>query len=129
MIQKGGHSEHDLQKAIFQWAHLYGHRIKDLEFMFAVPNGGHRHKGTARRLKAEGVKPGVADICLPVPRGGFHGLWAECKVGKNQLTPEQRDFLFAMGVLGYKTTVWRSFEQAIDEIEKYLGGWIRKGGE
>jgi len=83
MSVKIDHSEHDLQKAIFKWARIYEAKYPDLRWMYAVPNGGHRNKATAARLKAEGVKRGVADIHLPIQRGGFCGLWAECKVGKN----------------------------------------------
>jgi hypothetical protein len=61
-----------------------------LRMLHAIPNGGHRHKATAARLKAAGVKAGVPDICLPVARGDWHGLYIELKVGKNKLTEAQR---------------------------------------
>src|SRR5262245_64718583 len=46
---------------------------------FAIPNGGARDVITAGRLKAEGVRAGVPDVCLPVARAGYHGLFLEVK--------------------------------------------------
>ena len=122
-------SEHEMQKAIFAWARCYEKQVDGLELMFAIPNGGHRRKSTAARLKAEGVKPGVSDICLPVARGGYHGLFAECKVGKNRLRKNQADFLESMGRQGYFTAVWWTFDQAKSNIVNYLSGAIRRGGK
>ena len=60
--------EHDQQVLLFRWASHY----RELDCMYAIPNGGHRDVRVAARLKAEGVKAGVPDICLPIPRDG-HG--------------------------------------------------------
>ena len=67
-------SESQEQQALFEWAELSKRCFPELELLFHVPNGGARSKATAGRLKAEGVKPGVPDLCLPVPRGAYHGL-------------------------------------------------------
>ena len=83
-------TEHDEQAALFQWAELMAAQIPELRLMFAIPNGGHRHIGVARKLKAEGVKPGVPDIFLPVARNKFHGLFIEMKFGRGRLTKEQK---------------------------------------
>jgi len=76
--------ESDHQIALFQWVSYQLKRYPELELLYHIPNGGYRYKTTARRLKAEGVKAGVPDICLPVPRGGYHGLYIEMKAGKKQ---------------------------------------------
>lgn len=39
---------------------------KNKILMFAILNGGHRHKKTAVDLKAEGVKAGVPDMFIAV---------------------------------------------------------------
>jgi hypothetical protein len=57
---------------------------------FAVPNGGHRHIATARKLKAEGVRPGVPDLVFCLPGGRFAGL--ELKASKGRLSEHQRGF-------------------------------------
>ena len=43
-------SEHDEQVAVVEWCDLNGIPV------FAIPNGGMRHKRTAARLKAEEPK-------------------------------------------------------------------------
>ncbi|MGH9837274.1 MAG: hypothetical protein ACREEM_00645 [Blastocatellia bacterium] len=43
-----------------------------LKLLYAVPNGGDRNLYVARKLKAEGVMAGVADLCLPAARRGCH---------------------------------------------------------
>ncbi len=62
-----------------KWAALQTTTLPELALLFAVPNGGHRHPATGAKLKAEGVKPGVPDLWLPVPRNLFHGLVIELK--------------------------------------------------
>jgi hypothetical protein len=48
-----------------------------LKLLYAVPNGGDRNLRVPRKLKAEGVMAGVADLCLPAARRGYHGLYLE----------------------------------------------------
>ena len=59
-------SEHLHQKALFEWADRMEGAWPELRLMYAIPNGGLRTKAQAGKLKAEGVKPGVPDIHLPV---------------------------------------------------------------
>jgi hypothetical protein len=59
--------EHDVQCAICDYLDI--RRI----CYWAVPNGGHRSKSEAGRLKAEGVRPGVPDITI-VHEGQYYGL-------------------------------------------------------
>ena len=43
----------------------------DLELLYHVPNGGSRNKAEASKLKRMGVRAGVPDLVLPVPRAGY----------------------------------------------------------
>jgi hypothetical protein len=61
------------------WANVAKEWLPQIDLMFAIPNGGERNKAVASRLKAEGVKPGVPDIFLPVARHGAAGLFIELK--------------------------------------------------
>lgn len=67
------------QQCLFRWAAFQSGRFPELALLYHVPNGGSRKKAEAGRFRAEGVKAGVPDLCLPVARGGFHGLYIELK--------------------------------------------------
>jgi hypothetical protein len=114
--------ESDEQKALFAWAAINRGKHPELELLYHVPNGGSRHPAEAANLKAQGVKAGVPDICLPVPRGAFHGLYIEMKYGKNKLTVDQKWWLVALSQQGYATAVCYTWESARTVILSYLGG-------
>lgn len=118
------HTEHGEQVSLITWAKENEAKRPELKWLFAIPNGGHRFKAQAVKLKLEGVKPGVSDLFLPVPRYGYHGLWIEMKVGRNKETDEQLDFQSAMRVAGYAAVTCWSFEMARDVIEHYLDGLV-----
>ena len=68
------------QRNIFEWAGLMRRAHPELQLLYHVPNEGKRTWRTGARLKSEGLKPGVPDICLPVARGKYHGLYVELKL-------------------------------------------------
>ena len=70
-------TESQEQVAFIQWADMFFNG-KD-EFVFAIPNGGLRNVVVAKKMKAEGVKPGVLDLFFTLARGGYHGLFIEMK--------------------------------------------------
>lgn len=115
-------SEEQEQVALFKWAKMQENMYPALRFLHHIPNGGKRDKVTAARLKAAGVKAGVPDVCLPVPSGGFHGLYIEMKYGKNHTSPEQEEWLAALAMMRYKTAVCYSMEAAKAEILAYIYG-------
>ena len=113
-------SEHDEQAALFRWAELNRKKHPELELMFAIPNGGHRHISVARRLKAEGVRACVPDIFLPV-NYQYHGLFIEMKAGRNTSTPAQIWWHEHLRAAGYCVEVCYGWEAAAKLIEQYLG--------
>ena len=62
------------QQCLFRWAAFQSGRFPELALLYHVPNGGSRKKAEAGRFRAEGVKAGVPDLCLPVARGGVFCL-------------------------------------------------------
>ena len=119
-------SEHDEQVKFFNWARDNEARHRQLRWMFSIPNGGHRHIGVAKKLKAEGVKKGVHDIMLPVIRETYEGkilpgLFIEMKFGANTLTKEQKEFKVAMEAEGYQTATCRKWDEAREVVINYLG--------
>jgi len=121
--------EHDEQSGVFLWAGWMLRDFPDLRWMFAIPNGGHRNMLVAKKMKAEGVKPGVPDIFLPVPRHGYHGLFIEMKTQDNRpktqkskggLSDLQREWVTALRDRNYKVVVAYGRDEAVTEITTYL---------
>jgi hypothetical protein len=95
-------------------------RYPVLRKAYAIPNGGHRHKAVAAKLKAEGVKAGVPDICLPVARGEYHALYIELKAGKNKPTPSQKGWIKALKEEGNLAICCHGWIEAKNVIVNYL---------
>lgn len=116
--RKPAHEEHNLQCACVNWFNLQ-HPNMRLN-LFAVPNGGRRDKVTGARLKAEGVRPGVADLILLKQRHGYGALLIEMKTSKGVLSQIQRIWRNHVSLDGYKYVVCRSLQDFIKEITDYL---------
>ncbi|NBW32041.1 MAG: VRR-NUC domain-containing protein [bacterium] len=120
---KRGQPEHRMQVALFKWAKLAAATDPRIGLMFAIPNGGARNAIVASKLKAEGVKPGVPDVFLPVPAGEYHGLWIELKVKPNKPSPEQQDWIRKLILAGYRVeVVYDDWDRARRLVEAYLRG-------
>lgn len=107
------------QRALFKWAAARSATAPDLGLMFAIPNGGPR-SGHPGILTAEGVKRGVPDICLPVARDRYHGLWIEMKAGRGKLTADQTRWLTMLQKQGYMVFLAYGWAEAAEVIEAYL---------
>ena len=70
-------SEAQHQAYVIKWSQQPSIRRQwpELALLHHIPNGGTRDAVEAKHLKQQGVKSGVPDICLPVARGGYHGLF------------------------------------------------------
>jgi len=124
---KRNNLEDQYQEQVFSWAAMNEAREPRLKFLFHVPNGGHRHPSVALKLKRQGVKRGVPDIFLPVkvqyfdPGNTFSGLWIEMKAGKNKPSADQMAWINFLRKEGYRVCICWTPEEAIREIEAYLG--------
>lgn len=114
--------EEQEQEMIFRWAAYESAAHPELCMLYAIPNGGKRDRVTGARLKATGVKAGVPDMCLPVARGGYHGLYIELKRKKGgQVSDLQWNWLRDLIQYGYKAVVCKGFDEARAAILDYLG--------
>ena len=119
-LQNMKRSETTEQIKLFNWAKSREDIIPELRLMYHVPNEGKRTQGGGTILKAAGLKSGVPDICLPVPRQGFHALYIEMKFGKNKPTKAQAEFMELLKAAGAKAAVCYSAEEAREVIRHYL---------
>ena len=119
--------EHREQVAFFTWAAYARAEHAELDLLFAVPNGGHRHGAVAAKLRAEGVRPGVPDVCLPVAQRGeggrcYNALWIEMKAPGGGLRPAQRRWRELLIRHGGAYRVCRSWVEAREVTLAYLSG-------
>lgn len=115
-------SEHDEQVAFIEWSSYSLRHYPELEAIYAIPNGGLRNLRVGAKLKAEGVKPGIPDLHLPVARGGFHSLYIEMKFGSGKQTATQKLRQKILEGHGNKVVVCYGWEEAIGAVKEYLTG-------
>lgn len=115
-------TESQEQILVMEWAELMKVKYPELEALHHIPNGGMRNIITAVRMKKEGVKKGVPDLCLPVPKNGYHGLYIEMKRQKGLASKEQGWWIEFLTKHGYRAKVCNGFEEAKKVLLNYLGG-------
>ena len=111
-------TEHEEQVALIEWFRLQYRPLADN--LFAIPNGGQRHKATAAKLKAEGVLAGVSDLMLMVRTPLYSGLFIEMKRKDGKATAPQLEFIERAREQGFKAEVAKGFDEAKKIIENYL---------
>ena len=110
-------TEHDIQVNCVNYYRL--RYPKGL--IFAIPNGGQRNIIVAKKLKAEGALSGVPDLCVPIAKKGFHGLYIEIKNGNaGRLSENQKTTISKLQSEGYKCEVCRSFEEFRNVVDNYM---------
>ena len=114
-------SEHNLQRHVFKWLQLQHPKL--YAAAYSVPNGAKRSARLAAYMKAEGMKPGVPDICIAYPSNGFHGLYIELKIKKNRPTINQMEWLERLNDNGYLAAWLNNFEDVVETINKYA--WVK----
>ena len=115
--------EEALQIAVMDWIAIKYPKIFDDVYHFANERKCNPRRGYI--LKRMGVKPGVADIFIDVPKPDkdgkdYRGLWMELKTGSRKPTEAQRLFLARKSVQGYCTVCVVGFDAAVAFIEGYL---------
>lgn len=113
--------EHREQVQLINWCESHKDIIPELGLIYAVPNAGKRSRAAGGKAKAEGLKAGVPDLVLPVPRGRYAALYIEMKVKGNTTTPAQEKWIEALRKAGNKAEVCYGWESARDTIMDYLG--------
>lgn len=78
-------SETQIQRQLLAWLKT----VCPSAIVFAVPNGEHRNKITAAKLKGQGVKAGAADLIV-VKDGVI--AFVEVKTDKGRLSDAQKNF-------------------------------------
>jgi len=112
--------EHKTQCDLMTWVGYNKHRFPELGLLFAIPNGGHRNIIVATKLKREGVKPGIPDLCLPMGDGEHCALYIEMKRPKGKPTKIQSGVHVKLRQYGNKVVICDSLTSAAQELINYI---------
>lgn len=105
-------SEHAEQVTFVAWFKLTYPNV----LIFAIPNGGLRNVVTAKKLKMEGVVPGVPDLFVPEWK-----LFIEMKKSKGgRVSTEQKNIIKHLRKCGYQAEVCNGFDDAKKIIENFV---------
>ena len=115
-------SEHDEQAAVVHYLQI---KYPDALF-WATPNGAGLSGGgrSMNKLKAEGFLPGVSDLIIFEPRGGWSAMFLEMKKsdGGSGASDNQLWFLREVEKRGAFGVVCNGSANAIEVIDDYLSG-------
>jgi hypothetical protein len=125
--------EHHLQKNVMNWVRDMIKLGRDeLELMHSIPNGGERPKvrgsngqwycPEGKRLNKEGLKKGMPDLCLPISRGQYLGLYIEMKAPgpKYGLTTDQKKVMAQLREAGHCVEWFDTVNDTCKCIDWYL---------
>ncbi len=117
-------SEH--QRAVIRWSQQPKIRTKwpELALLFHVKNETAEGAKRVASDKAMGVKKGVPDLCLPVARGPYHGMWLEMKNERGRVSDAQKWWIKKLGEQQYFAVVCYGWQEAVKVLEWYLDGAV-----
>lgn len=105
-------SESEEQIGLVIWFHAKFPGV----LIYHIPNGGHRSISVAKKLKAEGVVPGIPDLHIPA-----WGLWVEMKRAKGgKLSEEQMAMYDHLTGIGQTVIVGRGARDASEKILHFV---------
>ena len=107
-------SEHDETAAVVEYCDLKGYTV------YHIPNEAKRSPQAAARLKAEGMRPGIPDLCLPMARGRYHSLYIEVKAPGGKPTEEQVAWIHRLRANGMCAYCCEGVGNAVALIDAYM---------
>ena len=102
-------SEHALQVQVLDY--IERERASPDIYAFAIPNAGMRSLRTGARMKREGLRAGISDICVILPLGRV--AWLEMKSLKGRQSIEQKGFEARCKRLGHAYAVAKTLDEAV----------------
>ena len=112
--------EYVQQCTVVQWARLQARRYPVLDLLYAIPNAGKLPVQYRVKLKRQGLRAGMPDLCLACAGKGGGALYIEMKAKKGRISLEQTIVLGLLLSYGNRVEVCYSADEAIQTIRDYL---------
>jgi hypothetical protein len=110
------------QICVIKWSQQPSIRSKwpELAMLYHIKNETKEGQKAVMHDKAMGVKKGVPDLFLPVPRGKYHGLYIEMKTEDGRASEAQEWWGEHLAGQGYFWEVCHGWKSAVCVLEWYL---------
>ena len=95
-------------------------RWPELALLFHIKNETSEGKERVATDRAMGVKKGVPDLCLPIPRGNYHALYIELKSETGRTSEAQEWWGKKLLENGNMWEVCHGWQSAVRTLEWYL---------
>lgn len=107
---------------VIKWSQQPSIRSKwpELALLYHIKNETTEGKERVAVDRSMGVKKGVPDLCLPVPRGKYHGLYVELKNETGRTSEAQEWWGEKLLGQGYMWEVCRGWQSAVRVLEWYM---------
>ena len=109
--------EDKIQTVCVKW---FDYQYKHLKPLLYMNYNNPRNKIQGAKLKKMGMRKGIPDLFLALPRGLYSGLYIEIKTPKGVLSKSQKEYSVTLQNAGFHWVMCRSFDEFKKEIEKYL---------
>lgn len=115
-------SEAKHQQAVIKWSQQPAVRSRwpELALLHHIKNETREGAAQVAVDKAMGVKAGVPDLCLPVARDRYHGLYIELKTETGRTSEAQKWWGEKLLEQGYMFEVCHGWKSAVGVLEWYL---------
>jgi len=97
-------------------------------FPFVISHSAGKRQGRAiTAAKKAGLRSGIPDIFIPIPRGEDAGLWIELKrgTGRTVVSAAQKAWIGWLNLHGFRARICHGCEEAQKAVIDYMGGWRR----
>ena len=86
-------------------------------YYFAIPNQSNRHISNAAKMKAEGARSGISDLCFMFPGGRV--AWLEMKKPGGTLSRTQKNFRDICATLSHDWGMAKSVDEALEILTRW----------
>lgn len=114
--KNGDIPERSIHLAVMQYVRNYPNIAK---YVLHIPNESKRTPAYGGLLRAMGMRKGVSDLFIALPRKTHHGAWIELKTTHGKPSKEQLSFLQDMARENYFCEITYGLDEALEVVKWY----------